>query len=258
MKVNILGINIDKIGLTETLEVIGRFIASGSRHLIVTVNPEIILEAQKNQQYRQALNSATLATCDGAGLQWAAKFLHQENIPRVTGVDLTLELLRGEVPGARIYLLGGEQSVALELQKKYPQNVVGAESGGRLVTVVETLHSTSLQNAEKQEWILENQEEIFKKIKASGANILLAAFGGVKQEIWLHDNLRQMPSVKVGIGVGGTYDYLTGRVKRPPAWMRRAGLEWLYRLIVMPSRAGRIYNATVKFPLLVLREKFKK
>jgi N-acetylglucosaminyldiphosphoundecaprenol N-acetyl-beta-D-mannosaminyltransferase len=99
---------------------------------------------------------------------------------------------------------------------------------------------------------------VIKKINDSGANILLVAFGQVKQEIWIKDNLPLMPSVKVGIGIGGTFDYLTGKIKRPPAWLRRVGLEWSYRLIIMPSRAGRIYNATVKFTWLVLKEKLKK
>lgn len=245
MKIDILGINIDKVSLIETLEKIGRLIAGESQHLVATVNPEFIVEAQKNSEFAKALNQATIATCDGAGLQWAAGFLAGQRLTRVTGVDLTLELLRGEVPGVRIYLLGGADGIAAELQKKYPQSIVGAESGGKLERVGES-------------WILEDQDKVIKKINGSGANILLAAFGGAKQEIWLYYNLSLMPGVKVGIGVGGTFDYLTGRVKRPPSWMRRAGLEWLYRLIVMPSRAGRIYNATVKFPLLVLKEKFKK
>lgn len=245
MKVNILGINIDKISLAETLKAIERFIAGGSRHLLVTVNPEIILEAQKNQQYRQALNSATIATCDGTGLVWAGKFLAGQKLTRVTGVDLTQELLSGKIVGAKIYVLGGEEGVAAQLQKKYPRSIVGADSGGKLERIGES-------------WILKDQDSVIKKINASGANILLIAFGGAKQEIWLHDNLPLMPSIKVGIGVGGTFDYLTGRVKRPPAWIRKAGFEWLYRLIVMPSRIGRIYNATVRFPSLVLREKLKK
>jgi len=245
MRLKILGVNIDKISLPEVLDKISELIAGESQHLIVTINPEFIVEAQKNQGFAKALNSATIATCDGAGLQWAARFLYGESIPRVTGVDLVQELLKSKAGDNKIFLLGGAEGVAAELRKKYPRNIVGAESGGRL-------------NKVKESWILEDHDNIIKRINDSDANIILVAFGQVKQENWIKDNLPLMPSAKVGIGIGGTFDYLTGKVKRPPAWMREAGLEWLYRLIVMPRRVGRIYNATMKFTWMVLREKFKK
>ena len=245
MKLKILGVNIDKISLSETLNSISGLITGQSQHLIATVNPEFIVEAQKNSEFATVLNSATINTCDGAGLQWAARFLYGENIPRVTGVDLVQELLKSKTGNYKIFLLGGAEGVAAGLRQKYPENIVGAESGGKLNKIVKP-------------WVLENNDNIIEKINESGANIILVAFGQVKQEIWILGNLPLIPSVKVGIGIGGTFDYLTGKVKRPPAWMRRAGLEWLYRLVMMPERAGRIYNATVKFAWLILNEKFKK
>ena len=78
-----------------------------------------------------------------------------------------------------------------------------------------------------------------------------------KQELWIKENIKKMPSIKVAMGVGGTFDFLSGKIKRAPGWMRNLGLEWLYRLIQEPKRIGRIYNAIIKFGFLVLKEKIR-
>jgi len=254
MKVNILGIEVDKINLPQTISRIGEWLSSENQHLIVTVNPEFVVAAQHDQQFKNILNQASLATCDGTGLAWAARFLHRQKLIRVTGVDLAEALLNSSdncygayLQDAAIYLLGGDKGVAQKLKAKYPKaNVVGAESGGKLIA------------GNDSDWTLENNADVIKRINDSGANILLVAFPQVRQEIWLSKYLPEMPEIKIAVGVGGTFDYLSGRIKRPPLGIRKLGLEWLYRLIIMPQRAGRIYNATVKFGWLVIMEKMKR
>jgi N-acetylglucosaminyldiphosphoundecaprenol N-acetyl-beta-D-mannosaminyltransferase len=163
-------------------------------------------------------------------------------LERVTGVDLTLELLSGKCPQAQIYLLGGAPGVAEAVKIKYArENIVSAEDGGKLLG----------NNNE-----LENNQAILDRINNSGANILLVAFGQIKQEMWLAENLPKLPNIKIAIGVGGTFDYLSGRAKRPPQWLRNLGLEWLYRLIKEPKRWKRIWNATAVFSWLVFRKKY--
>jgi len=79
----------------------------------------------------------------------------------------------------------------------------------------------------------------------------------VRQEMWINSNLSLMPGIKVAIGIGGTFDFLSGQIKRAPKWMRNLGLEWLFRLIKQPSRIGRIWNAVVVFGWMVLRKKLR-
>jgi len=241
MKVEVLGVKIDQINSPGVLSFINEKLVSGAPAQIATINPEFVLAAQKNQAFRQALNDCALATADGIGLIWAAEFLTGKKLTRVTGADLCRDLLTGQASTAKIFLLGGDAQTAEMVKNKFPEFVVGYDHGGFLLS----------------NYKLENNQVIIDKIKSSGANLLLVAFGQVKQEMWLAKNLPAMPEVKVAIGIGGTFDFLSGKIKRAPKFMRASGLEWLYRLIQEPKRWKRIYNAVVKFPILVIKEKMK-
>ena len=235
MKEEILGVKIDKIDLTGSLNKISDFLINNTQHYIVTVNPEFIVEAQANQEFKNILNDADLAVGDGFGLVLATA----GRLKRVTGVDLSEELLKGRLKSAKIFLLGGAGESAKISATKYPQAVVGAEPGGLI---------------NSQTFLLDNNEIILKKINSSGANVLLVGFGQVKQEMWISHNLNKLPNIKVALGVGGTFDYLSGQIKRAPKWLRIIGLEWLFRLFSQPQRLGRIFNATVKFSLLTFKD----
>lgn len=236
MPEEILGVKIDNIDLTESLSRISDFLNSASQHYLVTINPEFIVTAQNNQAFKNILNSADLAICDGFGLVLASR----GRLKRVTGVDLSQKLIEGQLKEARIFLLGGGGESAEILMAEYPPTVVGAKQGGII---------------NNQTFLLADNEIVLKKINSSGANILLVGFGQVKQENWITRNLIKMPDIKVAIGVGGTFDYLSGRIRRAPQWLRVLGLEWLFRLVTQPQRLGRIFNATVKFLWLVVFKK---
>ena len=100
--------------------------------------------------------------------------------------------------------------------------------------------------------------EIVALIAKARSDILLVAYGAPEQEEWISRNLAKLPSVKVAMGVGGAFDYLSGRVQRAPRLLRSLGLEWLFRVILQPHRIGRIITATIRFPLAVLRQRARK
>lgn len=238
IKLEILGVYLDSISLIESLSFISWQIKQGKQTYIATVNPEFIIEAQNDESFRNILNQAGLAICDGFGLKLAAMVLYSKRLIRVTGVDLTQAILDAKNENFKIYLLGGGEGVAQAVKEKYSQaKIVGAESGGKL----------------DFSYNLEDNIGTIERINRSKANIVLVAFGQVKQEMWIAQNLSKLVNINVAIGVGGTFDYLSGQVSRPPKIIRQLGLEWLYRLVTQPKRASRIFNATVKFSWLVVK-----
>ncbi|MFA6422566.1 MAG: WecB/TagA/CpsF family glycosyltransferase [Candidatus Buchananbacteria bacterium] len=252
MKIDLLGVKIDKINFNEVINRIADFLNSSRQMWIATVNAEIVLLAQKYLQFKKVLNEADISTCDGSGPMWASSFLNKEKLTRATGADLVknlLEMSRAKNPlisNAKYFLLGGNEGIAETVAKKYSNsNIVGYNSGGKL-------------HFENNKWILEKNDKIISEINQSGANILIVAFGMRKQETWIAQNLKQMPNINVAIGVGGTLDFLSGKIKRAPKVFRKLGIEWLYRLIQEPKRFKRIWNAVVVFGFKILIEKFKK
>ncbi len=239
-EIKILGVKLNKIDLEGAIAIVSDWLETTGQHTLFTVNPEFVMAAQKNQQFKEILNSSGLNICDGAGTAWAGKFLAGQQLTRVTGVELVEKLLVS-LPGLKIYLLGGKEGSAESLMAKYPISIVGADSSVKL----------------KSDYLeVENNTETLEKINQSQANVLLVAFGQVKQETWINTNLSKLPNVKVVIGVGGTFDYLSGQVRRAPSSIRALGLEWLFRLITEPQRFTRIWNATAKFSWLVFKEKW--
>lgn len=242
-KVDVLGVGISQINLSEASNLIRDFLVGDKQQKIVTVNPEFIVAAQKRQDFKEFLNNADLATCDGVGLVWAANFLKKEKLIRVTGVDLVENILHNKIPGTKVFLVGSDDEVIKNLRLDYPKVIVGGLSGGQL---------------DQNDYLLENNETVLAEINNTGANLILVALGQVKQEMWIKNNLAKLLNVNVAIGVGGALDYISGKVLRAPRGWRRLGLEWLYRLIRQPQRLGRIFTAVIVFPILAIKEKFKK
>ncbi len=238
--VTILGVRVHAVTMAQTLALVEQFIAQRTPHQLVTVNPEFVVAAQTDDRFRQIINRAALGLPDGIGLLLAARFLGQGRLPeRVPGSDLVVHLARlSHEKGYRIYFLGAREGVAgraaRNLQQKYPAlQVAGCYAG-------------SPAEAEN--------EEILQKILPTRPDILLVAYGAPKQDKWIARNLHRL-GVPVCIGVGGSFDFLAGEVKRAPRWIQRIGLEWLYRLMVQPWRWKRIWNAVGRFSWLVLRQR---
>lgn len=235
---NILGVRVDNLSKLEVLNKVSDFLSSSAQHKIFTPNPEMLVDAEKDEYFKKVLNSGDLNVCDGFGLALVG------GLKRYSGVDLMQDVcVLAEKQNRSIYLLGsGSDEVVsrtLEvLKQKYSGlDIVGYNKGPILKT--EDLR-LKIENEEENEELLYN-------IIMTAPDILFVAFGHGKQEKWIFENLPHLPSVKIAMGVGGTFDYISGRVKRAPLFLRQIGLEWLYRLIKQPKRIGRIFKATFKF-----------
>lgn len=229
MKKDILGVKIDDINMDEAVKVVSKWLEDGGKHYITTPNPEIVVMAQKDIKLRESINNADLVIPDGIGLGLTGDIVC--NIP---GVDLMEELIKkAQDLGLTIGLLGGRDSVAKKvgerLQKKYPKLKISfAESGGEIT----------------------KDGVMSVNYKLPVADLLFVAFGPPKQEKWIAKNLNKI-DVKIAMGVGGSFDYLSGEVPRAPVWIRGLGFEWLFRLIIQPWRIKR-QLALIKYLIMIL------
>jgi N-acetylglucosaminyldiphosphoundecaprenol N-acetyl-beta-D-mannosaminyltransferase len=238
----VLGVRVDRLSQQRALDMIEQMIAlhrasdnALSCQQIVTVNTEFVMAAQQNTDFRQAINNAALVVADGIGVVWATYFVGLPAPERITGTDTLVALAkRCAEKGYRLYLLGAAPGVAEQtgvcLQTLAPGlQIVGTYAG-------------SPAPAE--------EDAIIERIRKANADVLCVAYGAPAQELWIHRNLSRLPAA-VAIGVGGAYDFLSGRQRRAPRAMQRVGLEWLYRLYREPWRWQRML-AIPRFILLVL------
>jgi N-acetylglucosaminyldiphosphoundecaprenol N-acetyl-beta-D-mannosaminyltransferase len=223
MQARVLGVRVDCLDMQATLDRIEQLVDAGGHHLVATVNPEFIMRARRDRAFASVLESAALCLADGTGVVWAAKRQGCELSAPVTGTDLIPPLAAVCARrGFRLFLLGAAPGVAAELASRLRTEHPGLEVAS---------HPGSPDPA--------SDEETLALIRAHRTQVLLVAFGAPKQELWIARSEDRLEGV-LGVGVGGAFDYLTGRVRRAPAWMRRVGLEWLYRLIRQPWRARRM------------------
>ncbi|MDD5342683.1 MAG: WecB/TagA/CpsF family glycosyltransferase [Patescibacteria group bacterium] len=240
IEVNILGVKITSLTLDQLREKLERFLSGPEPRQIVTPNPEFCVQATHDQEFKTIINKAALAIPDGIGLKFAGWYLGTPIKRRITGVALVEELCRlAEAEGAAIFLLGGGNGVAgktaEKLKIRYSKlKIVGAENENTIF-------------GKKR-----SDDEIVKRLNRKKPDILLVAFGAPKQEKWIYYNQPKFTTIKIAAGVGGAFDYLSGKVKRAPRLLRIIGLEWLVRLIRQPWRISRIINATLIFTLKVL------
>ena len=283
MKINILDIKIDKITFQEVLNKIEFFLESGDSHYIITVNPEMIIAAQKDEKFKNILNKADINVPDGIGILWASKFLSNKHcytvtllklfisglslifypkycrqiLPeRISGVDLIYKICQKfQNSDYSIFFLGAENGVAektaQKLKEKFPNlKIAGIDSS---VVTKNNFPKVTFRNV-----TFKYNEKIIQKINQVKPDILFVAFGALKQEKWIAENLEKFSSVKLAIGVGGSFDFISGKTKRAPNFIRRIGLEWLWRFIFQPWRVKRIFKATIVFTWKVLKFKIKK
>ena len=246
----LFGVTIANLNLVEAISRLEQLLASGGQHLVVTANPEILLAARQDQTYRDVLQRASLVLADGTGVVLASYLFGQPiTSGRGVGVDLVEALVAGSGWQRYSVFLAGSTKVALDkttqyLSLKYDNiNIIGAYSGQQ--ARVYTKQTSEAETA-----------TLIQKLNKLRPDVLLLGFGHPKQEMWLANHLPRLP-VKIGIGVGGAFDYLGGQVPRAPHWLRGIGLEWAFRLWVEPRRWHRIWQAVVTFPVLVCAERLK-
>jgi N-acetylglucosaminyldiphosphoundecaprenol N-acetyl-beta-D-mannosaminyltransferase len=193
------------------------------------------MRARVDHDFARVLESADLCLADGAGVVWAARRQGCAMREPVTGVDLIPHLAAlCARRHFRLFLLGAAPGVATELASRLraaqPTLEVAAHSGSPDPS---------------------SDEQTLALIRGHKPQVLLVAYGHPAQELWI-DRMSDRLGVPVAVGVGGAFDYLSGRVARAPAWMRRAGLEWLFRLIRQPWRIKRMAVLPI-YALRVLR-----
>ena len=232
-----LGVRVDCVDMGSALERIEAMVDEGGHHLVATVNPEFVMLAQRDPEFARILDSAALCLPDGSGVVWAARRQGCTMPGPVTGVDLIPQLAElCAHRGWRLFLLGAGPGVAAELAGRLKVELPDLD--------VELYEGSAEATAD---------DETVGRVADFRPHVLLVAFGAPKQELWI-DRAGRRLQVPVAIGVGGAFDYLTGRVSRAPAWMRRAGLEWMFRLGRQPWRVRRMAVLPV-FAARVLRER---
>jgi len=231
--VTILGIPVSRIPYDAWMEEID----SAIRHRVFlqhvcTVNPEMIMIAQKDVNFRNILQRVDLTVPDGVGLLWAARRLGKPIPERVTGSDGVPRIAQEAAKrGWRLFLLGAAEGVAEKaaevLRERYPGvQIVGTYAGSPKP---------------------EDEDRLVEMVNASGANILLVAYGAPEQDKWIARNAPRL-NVGMAMGIGGSLDFVAGIIPRAPLSFQKMGLEWLYRLVLQPWRIRRM----MRLPLFVL------
>lgn len=242
--IDILGVRVDTTPPRESVASVERILADpwdGVCRHVVTLNPEYVIAARHQPKFADAISNADLVTADGAGVVLAARLLggkSARSVARLTGVDLSEHVAWiSSRLSAPLFFLGAAPGVAQEaadaLIRRYPEcRIVGVSSDG---------------TADPRD-----DDETVRRVAASGAHAVLVAFGAPGQVLWIERNRERLAQagVRLAIGVGGSFDYLSGRTSRAPRLIRRAGLEWLFRLVRQPRRWRR-QLALPKFAVLV-------
>jgi len=241
--IKILGVKINKLTTKEVLEKIEEFLLSDEQYQVVTLNSEILLEAQKDEEYFYILNNADLAVLDGSGPKFAS-LTTGNNLERIPGVDLTEKILRiAENKKLKVAVLnwrGGlskKEDIEKALAKKYPDLKFVAENVERDFTDFTKTKSLA-------------------RLREFEPDILFITLGAPHQEKFIYHNLDKISSAKLALGVGGSFDFISGKIKRAPLIFRKLGIEWLWRLMMQPWRWKRIYNAVIIFPCKFIKWKF--
>ena len=230
MRVDVLGVGFDDITADQAVSRACEKMRTGDKAYIVTPNPEIIWMCRRNEVLRGAVNNAGLVLPDGIGVILGSRILGTPlRGGRVPGIDFAarlFEIMSGS--GGSVFLLGSSPGVAEEagkiLSEKYPGLIVTGTADGYFT----------------------DDGAVIDRINNANPDLLLVCLGSPKQELWMAENIERL-NVRLCAGLGGSLDIFAGRVKRAPAFFRKLGLEWFYRLVSQPKRITRM----IKLPLFV-------
>jgi N-acetylglucosaminyldiphosphoundecaprenol N-acetyl-beta-D-mannosaminyltransferase len=219
---SLFGLKVHKLTMDQALQEIDSLVRGGGAHLVVTLGVEMVMRAEKDPEFFQAVNGASLVIPDSVGILWACRKTGFPLPERLPGIDvLTRAARQAEKYPWRVFFLGAKPGTAEEaarrMKEEYPAfNVAGFHHG-----------------------YFQDDGPVIDRIREAGTQVLFIAMGSPAQEKWFLKNRDRLGNV-VAIGVGGSLDVLSGSVKRAPAFFRNLGLEWLHRLISEPSRMGRM------------------
>lgn len=243
-KINILNTTIHNLSMKETLALVSQAISVKQQLHHVVVNAGKIVAMQKDEALRKSVNESDLINADGQAVVWAAKILGKPLKERVAGIDLFENLVQmAHQQNHKIFLLGAKEEVVQKVseiyQEKFNSNLIAGYRNGYFTR--------------------EDEPQVAQQIAASGAQMLFVAITSPIKENFLYNHRELLKDVPFIMGVGGSFDVISGLTKRAPVWMQNAGLEWFYRFLQEPKRMWKRYligNST--FIWLVLKEKFQK
>lgn len=244
--IRIFGVKIDKLTQKEVLTNIKSYLNGEVTRTIYTPNTEIVMEAKKDEKLKNILNDGDIVIPDGIGLIYASKIKKKSLPERVTGCDVSFEILNmANENGYSVFLLGGEEAVSKEAEKRIKENYPNIKLAGAQNGYFKGAHIGHPGH--------EEELSIVENINSSNADILFVGLGAPKQEIWINENKGKL-NCKVIIGNGGTVDVIAGKANRAPKIYQKLGLEWLYRLMKDPKRIKR----QMVIPVFILTILFSK
>ncbi|MBO6605401.1 WecB/TagA/CpsF family glycosyltransferase [Psychroserpens sp.] len=230
--------------MQETLNKVEDGIKQNQQIHHVVVNAGKIVSMQTDDKLRESVNESDIINADGQAVVWASKLLNKPLKERVAGIDLMINLVElAHKNNYKIFFLGAKEEVVKKVVDQYAQT-----------------YSTDIIAGYRNGYFDKSEEKkIAQQISDSGANLLFVAISSPKKEIFLYENKSTLKDVNFIMGVGGSFDVVSGLVKRAPIWMQNSGLEWFYRFIQEPQRMWKRYLiGNSKFIYLVLKEKFSR
>ena len=242
MRIKFLNIPIDAITMKDTINLVEKTIVAKKQIHHTVVNASKIILMQKDAELEKSVIEADIINADGQGVVWAANLLGLNLPERVSGIDLMESLVEmSYYKRYKCYFLGARENIVQKLvaiyKEKYSEDIIAGFRNG---------------------YFNEQEEcDIARKISKSGANILFVAITSPKKEIFLNKYKDQLKNVNFIMGVGGSFDVISGKIKRAPIFMQRIGLEWFYRFLQEPRRLWKRYLlGNMKFIWLVIKEYF--
>lgn len=246
MIITICDVGIHNVTLKGAIDLIEQFIVKKKQAFIVTPNVDHIVKLQIDKKFKRIYKSASLVLADGMPLLLAARFLGTPLKEKISGSDLFPKLCEYSAnKGYKLFFLGGRQgavSIAKKaLEDKYPQiKIVGVYSP-----------PYGFEKDKKE------NGKIINMIKSTNPDILFVGLGAPKQEKWIYRHYKNL-NVPVSIGIGVTFEFVAGMVKRAPVWMQKTSLEWFWRLMMEPRRLWKRYLVDdIKFFWLVFKQKLE-
>ena len=238
-RIHTLNTIIDNLNMQETLQVINDTIDSGAQLHHVVINAAKMVAMQTDLKLRQSVNSCDLINADGQSVVWASRILGQPLKERVAGIDLMENLVElAYNKNFKIFFFGAKEEVVSRVVNnykiKYSKDIIAGYRNGYFKK--------------------EDEVDIAKQISDSGADILFVAISSPTKENFLYDNKETLRGVNFIMGVGGSFDVVSGLVKRAPLWMQKIGMEWFYRFVQEPKRMWKRYLiGNIKFIWMVFK-----
>jgi N-acetylglucosaminyldiphosphoundecaprenol N-acetyl-beta-D-mannosaminyltransferase len=235
---NLLGVKLNVLPEYLLKNKLVDFLNSDEQHQITTINPEFVIASQKNKKFLDIINQASLSLIDGTGIIKGLQY---------TGHDVSLD---DRITGVRL----SEILIDLANNKNYKILFCLWSNG---LTKKDKFFMKLKNEHPSLDFQVADEKTVFEKAKLFAPEIILVGFGAPLQDIWIYENLKKMSSVKIAAGVGGTFDFMSGKIRRAPKFMRSFGLEWLWRLLLQPNRLFRINRAVLHFSYLIYKQNKK-